>query len=120
MHSCPSCGAEDLTRVHRTRLQKCLYQKLYQCKHCGSIDRRQRTLLLWFGGLAKCPLCGDQQVTKATKRERDLVLYWNPINLAQALIGAKLYTCSRCGLQFYDRRAAAGDPASNHTATTVY
>jgi len=109
-----------MERVHRTRLQKCLYQKLYQCRRCGSIDRRQRTLLLWFGGSAKCPLCGDQRVTRAIKRKPGLVLYWNPINLAQALIGAKLYTCSRCGLQFYDRRAAADDPAANHRATMVY
>ena len=109
-----------MNRVHRTLLQKCLYRKLYQCRGCGSIHRQQRTLLLWFGGSAKCPLCGGQRVTRAIKREPGLVLYWNPINLVQALIGAKLFTCSRCGLQFYDRRAAADDPAVNHRATTVY
>ena len=70
-----------MKRVQRTHLQKCLYRKLYQCRRCGSIHRQPRTLLLWFGGSAKCPLCGGQRVTRAIKREPGLVLYWNPINL---------------------------------------
>jgi hypothetical protein len=69
-----------------------------------------------------CPKCGTPQLERLRKRDRIDPLYLNPVSLVQALIGAHIFWCPFCRLQFYDIRPAwpvkrAGDKARPTAAT---
>jgi hypothetical protein len=56
---------------------------------------------------ANCPRCANLDLTILKKRDRIDKLNRNPLRLMQRALGARLYHCWRCRLQFYDLRRPA-------------
>ncbi len=57
-----------------------------------------------------CPRCGRTDLRK--RRERDYVdpMMYNPLRYGQRLLGAALWHCEYCRIQFYDVRSRKKDP----------
>ena len=114
MHFCPNCQVQTVERVHRQGWERWAYRKMYKCRRCGRRESVPRSVAFWFGGGAKCPQCGNAHVS-LEHRDHALRLSKNPLLLAQRIIGAKLYQCGECHIQFYDRR----NPAQHSTTDTA-
>jgi hypothetical protein len=51
-----------------------------------------------------CPRCGNADLHKLGERDGIDEMYSNPISRLQHFLGAPLYWCQFCRLQFYDFR----------------
>ena len=103
MRSCPTCHLQTVERIHRNGWEKWAYRRMYKCRRCGRREFVPYAVAFWFGGGAKCPHCGNAHVS-LEQRDRNFRLSKNPLLLVQRIIGAKLYQCGECRMQFYDRR----------------
>src|ERR1700730_16081801 len=112
MRFCSTCQVQTVERVHRNGWEKWVYRKMYKCRRCGRRESVPRSFAFWFGGDAKCPACGNDQVS-LEQRDHTLRLSKTPLLLTQRIIGAKLYQCGACRLQFYDRRIPAQRSITN-------
>lgn len=93
-----------MVRVARTLPQKFAYSSIHECKRCRErrVDRRKLRIALHSS--SRCPHCGSERLTIFKKRDRIDRLYKSPLSLLQGLLGASLYHCPVCRLQFYDLR----------------
>ena len=60
-----------------------------------------------FGNACRCPRCGIQELTQLKERDHIDTMESGLWNLVARIGGGKLYHCSFCRLQFYDRRPLA-------------
>jgi hypothetical protein len=105
MLMCNVCGQAAMQRSHRQSLaERLFYLATYKCRECGAKQGAMRPAFVLLSLRCRCPQCGDPDVSRLRQRDRIDRIYKNPISLAQALLGAPLYHCSHCRLQFYDYR----------------
>jgi hypothetical protein len=103
MRKCTFCN-DSLTRTHRRLWEKPIYSVVFKCRACESRIGAKREFFHYFGGHAKCPRCGTEEVKQRSTLDRIDRLVKTPISVFQALTGGKLYHCLFCRIQFYDLR----------------
>ena len=104
MHPCMVCG-ETLHRVRRSWWQKLWYRSVYKCASCGAVEPTRREFDAFrISTSCHCPRCGRTELK--TMRKRDPIENYQRglSRVIQKWLGAKLYYCDRCRLQFYDLR----------------
>src|SRR5882724_6427447 len=99
MRPCPQCGCGKV-RIHRTFLEKFVYQAVFLCLKCGHRDALWHLFLL--GQRSHCPKCWNVRVRKLKGVDQIDWMYKNPTSYIQKWFGANLYWCPFCRLQFYD------------------
>ncbi len=67
----------------------------------------ERRYTYYLSERARCPLCGTYRLRALAERDRIDKMHRNPLNVVQGMLGAKLYHCRYCRIQFYDRRRLA-------------
>jgi predicted RNA-binding Zn-ribbon protein involved in translation (DUF1610 family) len=101
---CDGCG-QSVVRVRRARWERLVYALVYKCPECERKTKVPRYPLFHALSLHRsCPRCGNLELERLRKRDGIDPLYLNPISLVQALIGAPIWWCPFCRLQFYDAR----------------
>jgi hypothetical protein len=100
---CEWCG-QGLVRVKRGRWERVAYSVVYQCPTCQRKTKIPKYPALYFSLRRCCPKCGTPQLERLRKRDKIDPLYLNPVSLVQVLLGASLWWCPFCRLQFYDIR----------------
>jgi len=103
MRKCKQCN-EILARSHRRFWEKPVYSVVFECRECESRVGAKRNFFHYFGGYAKCPRCGSEEIAKRSKRDRIDRMIRTPISVFQSLTGGSLYHCFFCRIQFYDLR----------------
>jgi predicted RNA-binding Zn-ribbon protein involved in translation (DUF1610 family) len=114
MPLCPHCGS-DLTRRHRTLLQKFAYSDSFECRKCRS---RRRVLhrffrvnaTVLFSRYTHCVRCGTARVHRSAKADRIDSVSKHVFSMVQHLSGAPVYRCIACRLQYYDWRPPSPRP----------
>jgi hypothetical protein len=87
--------------VSRGFLQRLAYRRLWACP-CGRTRRIEPRPL--YSLVARCPKCGGVDLRRRSERDRIDRLLKNPFRIAQMLVGASLYHCQLCRIQFHDVR----------------
>ena len=100
---CEKCGT-SLRRVQRTLWERILYRSAYKCPKCEFRHLRLRTLLRGVRATARCPRCSSSRLKILKKRDKLEFMEKSLLRMAQGFLGAHLYYCSRCRVQFYDMR----------------
>ncbi len=100
---CEKCGT-PLRRVQRTLWERILYRSAYECPKCEDRHLRLRTLLRGVRATARCPRCSSSRLKILKRRDKLEFMERSLFRLAQGALGAHLYYCSRCRVQFYDLR----------------
>jgi ribosomal protein L37E len=101
---CKRCG-EAVIRVRRKKWERLLYASVYQCPKCHRKAKIPRYPSLYLVSLHRsCPRCGTPHLEKLRKRDKIDPLYRNPVSLLQGVLGARLWWCPFCRVQFYDCR----------------
>jgi hypothetical protein len=113
---CQQCGSHMHRVPRRGWSERIRYQATFRCSRCEAEATRPRSWMLFVVPQACCPLCGSQRLTPLESRDRIDRMYRNPISYLQRFLGAPLYHCFRCRLQFYDRRELA-DSVVNSSVT---
>jgi hypothetical protein len=113
---CPMCKSSHVHRERRTPEERWKYAAVFECYDChqriGISYLRQLPRLSvwhflrmpWITFHVRCPRCGEMQLK--VLRNRDYIEGYenNPLRIIQKLLGAKLYYCWECRLQFHDLR----------------
>jgi uncharacterized Zn finger protein len=108
MPLCPKCGG-DLTRRHRTLLQKIAYSDAFECRKCGARQRVVHRFVrvnarFFFSRYTHCIRCGTPRVHRTAKADRIDSVSNHVVSLMQRLMGAPVNRCIACRLQYYDWR----------------
>ena len=102
-----------MLQTHRSPLQRLTYKRLYRCPACATHMARPRA---WLGALAsltlpfaftlqtRCVKCRSPRVRRLIRRDRVDTVAWHPLSLLLRLLGAPLYRCDGCRVQYYDWR----------------
>jgi hypothetical protein len=83
------------------------YVAVYRCRNCERFVRIRKWTLPRLSLRRCCPKCGSAKLHRLRKRDRIETFSRNPFSLLQMLLGAPLWWCPLCRLQFYDFRSAA-------------
>src|SRR5712692_1989446 len=102
MHRCVKCGGV-LLRIRRRFWEKPFCLAVLRCPRCGF--REIHWGLFFLGIRSHCPRCWNLRLKKLRKVDRIETMYKNPVSYMQKWLGANLYYCKVCRLQFYDLRA---------------
>jgi len=97
---CPSCGRE-IHRSHRSVVERLWCARAWNCRGCGERFRERRPS---FQAWASCPRCGTARITTLRKRDPVDRMHHGALSFMSRLLGASLYHCNFCRLQFYDLR----------------
>lgn len=100
---CRSCGG-NLRRSRRSGLERLLYSAAYRCEKCKLRVRVSHVEHISDARFVSCPKCNRTDLKILTRRDRVDRFSRNPLRLIQGFLGAKLYHCWSCRLQFYDFR----------------
>jgi hypothetical protein len=103
MPICANCG-ETLVRSHRKLWERLVYALVFKCKKCEARSGAKFHFYFYLSRHCKCPRCGTEDVEKRTGRDKIDKVIRTPVSMLQGLIGAQLYHCVYCRLQFYDLR----------------
>lgn len=129
--SCPVCG-DELRRTKRSLRERIRYSAVYSCRYCQHREYISRLDVLKVSRHARCPECQNSSLHVLKRRDYIDRYNRNPFRLLQKLMGAHLYHCGFCRLQFYDLRALQSrskewnprlwntDPASTEETTKAY
>ena len=85
--------------------EKFLYVAVYECGQCRSRLTDPHWYALYLGDYPRCPHCATYRLTRLFERDRVDAMQTGVLNLAQKILGGRLYHCRYCRLQFYDVRA---------------
>ena len=101
---CPACGKMP-SRVSRNILERLLYWRVYSCP-CEQT---------WWGDprlstKVRCPRCHRTDLRRRRERDRIDRMLLNPLRYMQRFVGAPLYHCEFCRIQFYDVRRRVKQP----------
>jgi DNA-directed RNA polymerase subunit RPC12/RpoP len=102
MPRCARCNTFD--RIHRTLWQHLLYTAVYECRDCKSRFKNPRKFGFRISRHARCPECGWRYLHRFARRDHIERMSRHPLSVLQHLLGAHLYFCADCRLQFYDLR----------------
>jgi len=102
MPACNYCGARTL-RAHRTFLERIICRRVYRCTRCSGKLPVHRPFIALFHSRCVCPSCGSGDLSKASSVDIEK-LTGNPARRLLGSLGAPLYNCNYCHLQFYDFR----------------
>ena len=106
MLTCPHCR-KRLLHVRRRPVEKLLYSDMYACSACKKrVGARRASLLFLFSKHTRCIKCGSSEVARLAKPDRVDQFTANRWGLVQRLLGAPVWRCSPCRIQFYDWRPA--------------
>jgi len=100
---CSNCQGK-LRRVHRTLAEKLRYAAVYECHQCGERVPERRWFSVYGGEYPRCPRCGTYRLTRMCSRDRIDSMQKGLVNFVQKMMGAELYHCRYCRVQFYDVR----------------
>jgi hypothetical protein len=100
-------------------LEKLVYSEAFQCLHCRQSVYRRRRILQFPGSFAgswftRCPQCARTEVMRARNVDRIDRTSGHVLSQVQRWLGAPLYKCRACRLQYYDwrgRRISDGSDA---------
>ncbi len=104
MPGCEICETE-LIRRRRTLIQKVFAQAVFSCPKCHKKNFYHRPFLHKLSLHSQCPQCGTPNVSKLRSIDRVDRLNKNPLRAIIGLLGAPLYHCTFCRLQFWDLRS---------------
>lgn len=100
---CSKCG-ENAVRMARSGMDRLRYTAIHHCPHC-EVDFGTPARWMHLVSLDRCcPKCGGTQLENLKRRDGIDPMYKNPLSLLQGLLGAKLWWCPLCRIQFYDIR----------------
>jgi predicted Zn finger-like uncharacterized protein len=102
--SCATCGHETV-RTRRNSFQKLYTLAIFKCPKCDDRFYLRRKFLGIFGRYVQCPKCGTMNLSKFKNIDRIDRVNKNPFRLALSIVGAPLYHCTFCRLQFWDWRS---------------
>lgn len=102
MQKCVACGGR-VVRVSRTFAQRFVYSSIHECEQCKARQVNRKSFKIDFHS-SRCPHCRTERLTVFKKRDGIDKLYKGPLSILQGLLGANLYHCPVCRLQFYDLR----------------
>ena len=106
-----------MRRSRRTFSERLLYVGAYRCERCRQRVRASYLDALKEAKYAACPKCGWCDLMVRSRRDRIDKMNRNPLRLLQRLLGARLYHCAHCRLQFYDSRPLRVSEREQNTAT---
>jgi cytoskeletal protein CcmA (bactofilin family) len=92
-----------VVRVSRTFVQRFVYSSIRECKQCKGQQVNRRSFKIDLHS-SRCPHCHTERLTVFKRRDGIDRLYKGPLSILQGLLGANLYHCPVCRLQFYDLR----------------
>jgi predicted RNA-binding Zn-ribbon protein involved in translation (DUF1610 family) len=109
--TCPRCG-QEMTRVHRTLLQRLVYSGVYNCPKCDRrlaayypfLDRQTVRCRFVFSLQSHCVTCGTDAVHELCKPDPIDPLSKHLLARVQWLLRAPRKRCPDCRLQYYDWR----------------
>ncbi len=96
-------------------LDKFRYSAVYRCHKCNEKMVITRPYVYRVTLHTCCPRCGNSELKKLEKRDRIDEMYSSLISALGHFLGAPLYWCQFCRLQFYDfrpRKTRPGQPRS--------
>lgn len=93
-----------MRRSRRALVERLRYAAAYRCEQCKRRVRASYWDILRNARYATCPKCGWYDLTIQSRRDRIDKMNRNPLRHLQRLLGARLYHCGHCRLQFYDLR----------------
>lgn len=93
-----------MRRSHRSWWERLICAAAYRCERCQQRMRISYLAVAREARHANCPKCGWNDLTVRSRPDRIDKINRNPLRLLQCLLGARLYHCSHCRLQFYDVR----------------
>ncbi len=115
MPVCRSCGGRT-HRIHRKMSERFRYAAAFRCSQCDSLQYEDQWYLFLLGKTSRCPNCGSYRVRKLRAVDKIDRMYKNPLSYWQKFLGAELFWCPGCRLQYYDLRkrgaSVSGEPAS--------
>lgn len=103
MLNCANCG-ERMRRVHRTWREKLLYLAMYECRKCLTRRPEPRRTSFYLGEYPRCPRCGTFRLRPMAVRDHIDPMYGSLMSRVQRWLGARLFHCRYCRIQFYDLR----------------
>ena len=103
MPRCGECGGR-LWRVHRGWKERLLYTAVHVCRTCGARAGVWRWYSFYLSRRPGCPKCQTRRLTRLPDPDPIDRFYRNPLSRLQGLLGARLYRCRYCRVQFYDWR----------------
>jgi len=109
---CQDCG-RVMRRSRRRVLEHLFHAAAFRCEQCGARQKISHWKKLKNAKYAQCPRCGRRDLRVLTKRDRIDFFYRSIFRRFQALLGARLYHCWSCRLQFYDVRRRTPDQELN-------
>ena len=101
--ACPRCN-DELIRVRRSRWARIWYLALYRCRNCERNSGVSRLVLFKVTSYLSCPKCGNFRLESFSKPDHIETKSNSPFSLIQKFLGAPLWCCPFCRLQFYDFR----------------
>jgi hypothetical protein len=125
---CPKCKSSNVHREHRTATDRWKYAAVFECYDCNhrvGISYLSQPLRLavpqlfrwpWITLHVRCPHCGETELKVMRSRDEVEDYRRGPLRFAQRLLGAKLYYCWLCRLQFYDLRPRLSDDVHKEEA----
>jgi hypothetical protein len=113
MPDCQVCGQETV-RTRRNIVQRLYTRAVFKCLRCGNRVAVYRRFVGAFGRYTRCPQCGTRQnLSKLKSIDRVDRLNKNPLRWLLGVLGAPLYHCTFCRLQFWDTRSREPAPKQN-------
>ena len=100
---CPCCG-EAMRRSRRTLAERVLFAQAQCCTKCATRCRLSRWRSLRDSRYVSCPRCAGQNLRVFSRIDRIEGMQRNPLRWIERLLGAPLYYCAACRLQFFDVR----------------
>ncbi len=105
-----------MRRSRRVGFERLRYAAAYRCEIC----KDRVCVSHWQHWCAKkyvsCPNCGERDLTVLARRDKVDRMNRSPFRLLQHLLGARLYHCRHCRLQFYDLRGLRASAQSRARA----
>jgi hypothetical protein len=103
-YACAKCREGELRRVRRRIWERFFCAATYECRACHARQRYLRRLFDPPTVACRCPQCGTFDLL--VLKRRDHIERYRPglFRSLQRLLGARLYYCVFCRLQFHDIR----------------
>ncbi len=110
MSKCARCSNET-SRRRRNPWQRIFYRAVIGCDFCGERVFIPRSTFGFLQRYSQCPQCGTRDLSKLRSRDHVEKMNRNPLRMLLGLVGAPLYHCTFCRLQFRDPRKRSPEVA---------
>jgi DNA-directed RNA polymerase subunit RPC12/RpoP len=96
-----------------------LYVAVYECRQCKTRKPEPRWYAMFLGDYPRCPRCGTYRLTRLASRDPIDGMRKGVFSFVQRLLGAGLYHCRYCRLQFYDLRSPVAPEPKERAAAPL-